>query len=258
VEPGKDQAVGVGYQPRIGRALKRGFQSAYDSLGVVLLGSALWIIAAVLLAAGGVGLAGMLVERARGSGRLLLGLLSGVGMAGVGTGPITAALFDHTRRLMAFDYPAWWEIGTSLARLWQRGLALAGLQVSISLVLAVDALYFLGQNSMLARLGGFLCLYPLLFWVGAALIQWPLAVWRQDDPIRAVVRKSFLLLLDNLGYLFLFSVILAAASYVCWRTVIGLVLAWAGLAAFLQTAALRELLPKYELLPVEKDDLIEE
>src|SRR5262249_32920376 len=150
-----------------------------------------------------------------------------------------------------FDYPAWWELGSSLARLWQRGLALAGLQVSVGLVLAVDALYFLGQRSLLARVGGFLCLYPFLFLTGGSVMQWPLAVWRQEDSIRSVVKKSFLLLLDNLSYLFFFGLILAVAGYLCWRTMIGLVLLWAGMAAFLQTAALRELLPKYSLLPVE-------
>jgi hypothetical protein len=113
----------------------------------------------------------------------------------------------------------------------------------------VDAVYFLGQTSLAMRVVGVAFLYPLLFWCGAALLQWPLAAERPGDPVPLIVKKSLLLLLDNLGYMALASTAVLALTALCFATRVGLTLAWAGLLAFLQTAALRELLPKYGLLP---------
>ncbi len=239
----------VAYRPRIGRALKNGLQVAYDNMGVMLVGSTLWIGAAALLAAGGTGLFG-LAFAGREPGRTLLALLCGLVAAGIGTGPITAALFRHARRLQAHDDPYWWELLSSVGREWQRGLSLAALQVTVSVVLLMDALFFFGQERFGWRLVGLLFLYPLLFWLGAMLLQWPLAVER-DGPVREVVKKSLLLLLDNLGFVVVMALALAGFTLLCRFTLIGLVLAWAGTAAMIGTAAVRELLPKYERLPVD-------
>src|SRR5712692_8233218 len=129
-------------KPRVGRALRRGLSAAYDYLGTVLVASVLWIGLALLLGVGGSSLLWQIV-RARGAGAVPLSLLGGLAAAGIGTGPLTAALFEHTRRLMRHDDPDWWELPVSVARLWRRGMTLAGLQAIVSLVLAVDALYFL-------------------------------------------------------------------------------------------------------------------
>jgi hypothetical protein len=240
-------------RPRVDRALGRGLRGAYDSMGTVLIASALWISLAALLGAGGSGLLWLATE-SRSPGRLLLAMLGGVAAAGVGTGPLTAALFHHTRRLLGHEDPRWWELLTAVPRLWRRGLALAGLQVTVTLVLVVDAVYFLGQSSMLLRVVGVIFLYPLLFWCGAALLQWPLAAERPDDPVSLVVKKSLLLLLDNLGFMTVAAAALGALTALCFLTRIGLTLAWAGTMVFLQTAALRELLPKYGLLAPELDE----
>jgi hypothetical protein len=121
----------------------------------------------------------------------------------------------------------------------------------------VDALYFLRQGAAPLRWLGAAFIYPILFWWSASLLQWPLAAERPADPVGQVVKKSFLLILDNLGYVAALTGIVLLLTALClagpigW---IGLTLAWAGTVAFLQTAALRELLPKYGLLPPTPDD----
>jgi uncharacterized membrane protein YesL len=244
--------------PRIGRALVHGWRASYDCLGLVLIASALWIGLATLLGAGGSGLA-LLCLRRPGLTPLLIASLAGIAMAGIGTGPLTAAIFDHARRVMANEEPSWWEFLSRLPLLWRRGLSLAALQVAVSLVLAMDACFFLGQSPLLLRLVGMLFAYPLLFWWGASLLQWPLAVERAEDSMRNVIKKSFLLLLDNLGYLSSLAVVLLALTFLCAVTRIGLMLAWMGVGAFLQTAAFRELLPKYGLLaPPTAEEVLDE
>jgi uncharacterized membrane protein YesL len=242
--------------PRLGRALKQGLRGAYDYMGTVLVASALWVGLAALLGAGGTGLFGLVV-RSRSAGVALLALLGGLGAGLIGTGPVTAALFEHTRRLLAHEDPDWWELPVAVARLWRRGLALAGLQVTVSLVLAVDALFFLRQEAALLRGIGLAFIYPILIWWSASLLQWPLAAELSAEPLRQVVKKSFLLLLDNLSYVSALTLLVLALTALClawpigW---IGLTLAWAGTLAFVQTAALRELLPQYGLLPPPDDE----
>jgi hypothetical protein len=243
-------------KPRVGRALKRGLRGAYDYLGTVVVISAVWVGLALLLAVGGSSLLWQTVP-SHGPGAVLLSLLGGLAAAGIGTGPLTAALFAHIRLLMRHDDPEWWDLPVSVTRLWRRGLALAGLQVIVSLVFVVDALYFLRQGAAPLRWLGAAFIYPLLFWWSAALIQWPLAAERPAEPLLQVVKKSFLLLLDNLGYTAALTAVVLTLTAFCFYPPIGwivLTLAWAGTGAFIQTAALRELLPKYGLLPPVPDD----
>jgi hypothetical protein len=236
-------------RPRIGRAIGRGLAGAYEYLGTVLVASMLWIGLAAILGTGGAGLVSLALE---GRGVLLLSLLGGIAAAGIGTGPLTLALFDHVRRLLIHEDPRWWELLAALPSLWRRGLALSGLQVAVTLVLAVDTLFFMSQSSTLLRLVGIGCLYPLLFWCGAALLQWPLAADRTGDSVRVIVKKSLLLFLDNLGFMMVMAVMVIVLTVICLITRFGLVLAWAGTLAFILTAGLRELLPKYDLLPPER------
>ena len=127
-----------------------------------------------------------------------------------------------------------------------------GRWVIVTMVLAVDALYFLKQPAAPLRWLGAAFIYPMLFWWSAALLQWPLAAERPAEPLWSVVKKSFLLFLDNLGYVSALTVVVLLLTVLClagpigW---IGLTLVWAGTLAFIQTAVLRELLPKYGLLP---------
>jgi uncharacterized membrane protein YesL len=231
--------------------------AAYDYMGTVLVASALWMGLAALLGAGGTGLLGLIIP-GRNAGAAVLGLLSGLGAAMIGTGPVTAALFEHARRLLAHEHPEWWELPKGIARLWRRGLALAGTQTVVSLVLAVDSLFFLRQQASLLRGIGLAFCYPMLTWLSASLLQWPLAAELSTEPLSQVVKKSLLLLLDNLGYVIALTFLVLALTILCVAWPIGwiaLALAWAGTLAFLQTAALRELLPKYGLLqPTQQDD----
>jgi hypothetical protein len=243
-------------KPRLLRALRRGLSTAYDYLGTVLVANVAWTAAAVLLGLGGSGLVALALEGHRAVSSLFAGL-GGVVAAGIGTGPLTVALFHHARRLSIHDEPGWREIAPAIGALWRRGLGLAAVQISASLVMLVDGIFFLSQKSALLRLCGAGFIYPLLFWWGASLLQWPLAVDRPQDSLWLIVKKSFLLFLDNLTYMCLFGAGVLLATLLCLYTRVGLIvltLGWAGTLAFLQTAIYRELLPKYGLLvPVEGD-----
>jgi hypothetical protein len=251
-----DAAPGTAAKPRLTRALRGGLRSSYDYFGTVLVASLGWMAIAVLLGTGGSGLMALALEGHRTAGPLFAAL-GGVVAAGIGTGPLTGALFHHVRRLSVHDEPDWCEVASAVGTVWRRGLALAALQVGASLVMLVDGTFFLAQRSPLLRLCGAAFIYPLLFWWGACLLQWPLAVERADDSLWLVVKKSFLLFLDNLTYMCLFGASVLLVTLLCLWTRVGqfiLTLVGVGTLAFLQTAVFRELLPKYGLLtPAEQD-----
>jgi hypothetical protein len=244
LEPAEDGAAAPAAHPKVTRAVALGFRAAYDHLGFVLLSSLLWFSLASLLALGGAGLVSQ-VASGWSFGALLLAALGGAVCAAIGTGPLTAAIVWHTRRIVIHDDPHWWELLTAVPHFWRRGLALALVQGLVTLVLILDAGYFLAQEKAMWRPVGMLFLYPLLFWWATTLLQWPLAMERVEESLWQVIKKSALLLLDNLGYMTVLAVVVALLAALCLLTRFGLVLAWAGLLAFLQMAALRELLPKY-------------
>src|SRR5262249_49430583 len=151
----------------------------------------------------------------------LISAVGGVIAAGVGTGPLTAALFEHVRRLYVHDDPCWWEMALAVGRLWQRGLSLAALQVFASVGMVVDGIFFLSQRWPVLRLCGAGFVYPLLFCWGACLLQWPLAVERPCDSLWLLVKKSFLLFLDNLTYSCLFGASVLLVTFLGFKTRIG-------------------------------------
>jgi hypothetical protein len=205
--------------------------------------------AATLLGAGGSALVSLALDGHR-SAAAYFALLCGLLAAGIGTGPLTLILFYHVRRLALHDEPAWRELTAALAALWPRGLWLAALQVGSTVVMFVDGVFFMSQRASVLRLCGVAFVYPLLFWWGSCLLQWPLAVERPEDSLWVVVKKSFLLFLDNLTFVCLFGT-LVLLTVLSLKTRVGLLavsLVGAGTFAFLQTALLRELLPKYGVL----------
>jgi hypothetical protein len=231
-------------RPRLLRAVGTGCRAAYDHLGFVLVGSLLWCTLAGLLGLGAAGLISLSIP-GRTLGALIVAAVGGTAVATIGTGPLTAAIVHHARRILIRDDPSWWELFSAIPRLWRRGLTLALVQGVVTLVLIVDAGFFLAQEKALWRPVGMLFLYPLLFWWISGLLQWPLAMQRVEEPIWQVIKKSALLLIDNLAFVAMLAVILTLLLAICLVTRIGLVLAWAGVLAFIQTAALLELLPKY-------------
>src|SRR4051794_34733925 len=92
--PGSSAAAGPPLKPRLLRALRSGLRAAYDYLGTVLVASAVWIAAAVVLGTGGSELMALAAQRHR-AALPLLSAIGGVVAAGIGTGPLTVALFEH-------------------------------------------------------------------------------------------------------------------------------------------------------------------
>lgn len=123
-------------------------------------------------------------------------------------------------------------------------------------MLAADCLFFLSLRALPAVLAGVLFGYALLFWSITLLYQWPLLV-EQETGARAVLKKSALMALDNIGFSLFTGALLLALTLLSWALVLPALLLWPAFAAFLQTRATRDLLRRYGLLPPEIDPNLE-
>lgn len=280
-----EQAPPSATHPRFWRTVRRGVREAYDYLGTVLAVSGLIAVAAVIIGpatAGGVlslqGGRGAALARAlwhgegggagpsQGGDERLLWVALVVAAIVVWTllGPLMAGIYRLVRQIVAREDPAMGDLFREARRYALPGMALAAVQMIVGQVLFVDMLFFLSMPAAMARWIGLLFFYPLLFWGLVCQYQWPLLA-EGGEPARPVpaaltaVKKSALLVLDNLP----FSLGIGACAFFftlfCGVTAIGAVLLWAGGLAFLDTVALRELLRKYGILPPEPapDDAVD-
>jgi hypothetical protein len=238
------------------RTARRALAEVYDYLGTVLVTSALlglvgmvvgWLLAAGLLAiwpAGG-------SERATGPTGwfpVLLALM----LAATAIGPLLAGTARLMHLIAAREDPALVDLFRE-ARLHARsGALLAAIQTSVTLLLIVDLLFFAAATAGALRWLAVPVFYLLLFWGFALPYQWPLYAGGAGRPL-AVVRKSALLVLDNLPFTLGVGLLTLLFTLLCVASTVGLLLLWPGALAIFHTIATRALLRRYGLLPAEPE-----
>jgi len=247
-----EAAAGARRRPRasFALALRLGLRDTYDHMGAVLVLSVGWSVVACLVLAGAQSLAARLAGALPGALPLLAAgaaVIVGCSLAG---GPALAGLFRFCLNGATRQEPEILDVAWGFRNALGRSIRLALAQSGVAAVLAANAAFYLYLAGSIPGVivAGLLFLYALLFWSCALLYQWPLLV-EEEIPVRALVKKSLLLVLDNPGFTLLLALTLAALTLLLWATAVGGVLVWAGAAAFLQTQATRELLRRYGLLP---------
>jgi uncharacterized membrane protein YesL len=230
--------------------LRLGLRDSYDCLGMVLLMSLLWcVVAAAGLLGGQAVVRAVLPAGASAAARMLFGTLGAAVGLGLTGGPLLGGLFRYSRNAAARREPEVFDLAWGVLSAGPRCVALGLIQVTATAVLLSNG-YFYAQSGqpVLVVVGGVFG-YLLVFWGAMAQYQWGLLVEQETLPVRRVVVKSALMALDNLGFTLGLGLVVVLFTVVCWLTVIGGALLWAGASAILLTQATRELLRKYELLP---------
>ncbi len=229
-------------------ALRLGFRDVYDAIGIVLVASLLWSFLA------GLGMLGV-HSIGRNLGALLsplaAQLLSTVGaLFGLilTSGPLFGGINWYARKMALRREPEVFDLAWGFGSAFRRCLGLALIQAIGSVVLASNLWFYLSTGHVALAVIGSLFGYGLLLWMMMCAYQWPLLV-EQDLAPWASVRKSALLILDNPGFSLGFGLVLLLTSALCWFTIVGGVVLWAGTVSILATQAVRELLRKYGLLP---------
>jgi uncharacterized membrane protein YesL len=166
----------------------------------------------------------------------------------VGAGPLLAGVFRFTRNAAARREPEVFDLAWGFRAVPGGSMLLALSQLFGLLLLAANAFFYASQRHPALIALGALFGYAALFWTSAAFYQWPLLA-EQEAPVRTLLKRSCLLVLDNAGYTALLLLLTALLTALLWLSVVGGILLWTGAMAMLLTQATRELLRKYRILP---------
>lgn len=247
--PGEDPASPPARKrAHLALGLKLGLRDTYDYLGALLVLSFLFAAATSAGAVGGQGLGVVLFGR-------LPGLLPLVGVtlttcAGLTllASPLAGGVFRFARKAAAREEPDLFDLLWGFRLGLRPSLALGAVQVFGTALLAGNCAFYLAQRTLPFLVLGVSMAYAALFWLAMALYQWPLLL-EQEIPVRRVVKKSALLVLDNVPYTLGLLLVCALLTAALAASIIGAILLWAGALAMLTTQSTRELLRKYDLLP---------
>ncbi|BCW98002.1 MAG: hypothetical protein KatS3mg024_0829 [Armatimonadota bacterium] len=232
------------HRPRLIWAIRRAAGDFYDRLGLMVLASAVMMLFPAMAVMAGQALRSVAGPTATGMAMFLLawyGLACGWGVN---------ILIAH--RIAYFLDPGP-DAFRDFARtfLWP-SLKLGTLQLVLTMVMLVDAAFFLSRSSLLLKIAGMLMAYLLLLWLLMQVWQWPFLITEEGGVWKAV-RKSGLLLLDNPFFtLGTFSVTMTAGALLLLSG-IGAVVALGGLGACFIVRAHRELLMKYGVVEDEPE-----
>jgi hypothetical protein len=234
-------------------ALKLGFRDAYDYLGTVLFISLLWMGVGSVVALGGYSIGQSMFGGLPGQLPAFLATLTALlGLTLVG-GPLLAGCYRFARNACARQEPDLFDLSWGFRAALKPSLALAAAQFFGTLLLGGNAAFYLSLRQPVYIVLGALFGYLLAFWLLTMLYQWPLLVVQELEPKRvragAAIRKSALLVLDNLGFTMGIAAVCLLVSALLWVTLVGAALLWLGAMAMLQTQATRELLRRYDVLP---------
>lgn len=238
----------------LGRALKRGFRNAYDSLGYIvfatfisfLCGTAMFSLAVLAVKHLRPGMIGILLflPAALVSWLCAVGICYYANKVIFGKHPVPADTFEGIK---ALTVPS---------------LKLFAIDLIISVVLFIDVVFFLGmfgaKGGALFGALGVVAGYVVLIWLMMFMYHLPVLVAQMDMEsglgVKVVLRKSFLLMADNPGFTVgLFIVIIALAIICILPVFVGIAVLFLGAYAFLLTSALHELFIKYDIVEDEPE-----
>ena len=236
-------------------ALRTGFRAVYDNLGYVVLVTFVVFLVTVALLAAAVWIVNAMKP---GMGGVVL-FLPGVFAAYLGA----VGAFCHANRSVYHEGPSLADTWTGIKTLFRPALGLFVLDLAITALLAGDTIFFLTVKSNPAfPLLGIACGYLTLAWLMMTMYHLPLlaAQLSMESGPRpfVVVRKSFLLMMDNPGFTVgLFLAIIALAVICAVPALVGTAVFYLGAAAFILTHALRELFVRYGIIE-EEPEIVED
>ncbi|MCK4258598.1 MAG: DUF624 domain-containing protein [Halanaerobiales bacterium] len=182
-----------------------------------------------------------------GIGGIVFKMPIGVIMNLIFVGPLTIAAFDLTNKLIKSEEIGIKDFFRSFAKNFKKGLLAYWISLVILLLLIVDFMFFMNiGNKFLFYLSG-IWIYLGIFFMMSQFYFWSLLV-EMEDGIFKILKRSFILTLDNLFYslgifvmfAFLFVIGLATAGII-------LAVSFIGFLGILANNATYNLLVKYNI-----------
>lgn len=233
-------------------ALRSSLRATWDRLGLVAALSLSWTILALL----SLGVPGRLLPAAT---PIALRAAALTTLWCLVTAPALAGVFRVAHLVLANDEVGYGDAWVGALRMLPAAAALAAIHLVVIGGIALNIRFYWALGGA-AQIAAMLCAYVFLFWLMMSVYHLPLLAAQEmglfDTPerrvkrgVRAVIRRAFYLTIGD--PIFTAGVLCAAAALTLALAVTAVLapLLWAGSLALLLTAATRELLMKYEVLP---------
>jgi hypothetical protein len=248
---GMEDAPVIVRPARLGRALKKGFEAAYEHLGFVALVS----FVSAIGAAGLMGLGWMVGGALHPSMLRVVMLLPGLlfyWLCAVG-------VFYYANKAVYHEQPTLGDVWRGIVKLSGPAVWLFAINLVVMVVLLGDAVFFVSLKAKgLGIVVGVVCLYLAAAWAVAAIYHLPLLpaqLKMESGPRPAVIiRKSFLLALGSPGFTVGLAFAIITLAVLCALPAgLGTAILFSGAAAFLLTHGLRELFVRYGVVEEEPE-----
>ncbi|HET6453710.1 MAG TPA: hypothetical protein VFI02_04845 [Armatimonadota bacterium] len=228
--------------PPLPKVLKKWLGDSYEYLGLVLMSSFIWF---------GITLSGIgLIVGLRSRPVLVIVLLAAHYVLVIS--PLTAAVLNLAKSMVTRDEPSLLDLIRGFKEFLTASWMLGLVQLLLTLVIVVNAWFYLTHGGIVIRILGVLTTYVLILWMMSAVYHFPILIEQRPGTFRTI-KRGFLLTLDNPG--FTAGVFLAIILLTCFSaaTLLGLPLLYMGMLGILETRALRAVFVKYEILEPEKE-----
>ena len=217
--------------------IKASFVDIYDNLGWVLFMSAIWFGFAIPL------LFAILLKNLSTPLRIILG--SSV----ITLGPATAGCYYVANELVKREYfVGWKDFFYAFKKFFWRASALALILIAIIAILVANFIFYFQIRSPFAKVVSILWLYVIIFLGIMQTYMFPLLI-EQDTGIKKIIKRSFLLTINNIGISLVIFLIVTALSIICILTGVGALLLMMGMKSFFDTRTFLSVMEKYEDAP---------
>ncbi|MCK4273044.1 hypothetical protein KAX22_10345 [bacterium] len=238
----------------VGQMARKVFWNAYDHLGGCILLNLFWsllslpwiAVAVLLLTVGWTQIT---------AGRVLLGfMIALIGVQQLMVSPVSAALWSVTARWAHYQEAGAREFFPALRKLFGPSLGLWLFFSLAALLLALNVFFYEHLSGKLTFPGAVAA--GLMVWVYLllCLVQiYALAfLVREDLSIKEILRRSILVVLDNLWYSLCLALLVGIVLLVGVISIAGLLFVCVSLTGVIANTGLREVLSRYE--PENKDE----
>ncbi|MDH7482565.1 MAG: hypothetical protein QHH26_11425 [Armatimonadota bacterium] len=226
--------------PSIGKTLKKSFADSYDYLGLVLFCSFLWF-----------GIVIAILSTAKLPLTTLVHVLLFIVLCILLLSPITAGVLTVARKIAARDDPSILDLFLGFKHFLIPAWKLGTSEIVIT-VLLVGNIWFYLTLTMPLKLVSVFFFYLLLAWIMSMIYHYPLLIEQNPGTLK-ILKRGFLLMLDNLGFTTVIFLAIIMLTCLCIVTLVGLPLLYAGMVGIFATRAARALFIKYGILPPEPE-----
>lgn len=239
------------------RALKKGFRSAYDHLGYVIFTNLAAFASTSLL----IGLASYLIRNIH---AYVFGIIV-LFLAVIIYSTWALGIFYYANKEVFFEHPAVIDTWNGIKLLFKPAIKLLAVDIVITIILVGDFIFFVSmcRHSHLLVVLAIIFGYLTIVWLSVLMYHLPVLIaqtkMESGVGVKIVIKKSFLLMLDNIGFTFGFLIVNIIFALLCIIPgLIGIALLYLSSSAFILNCALRELYVKYEIIEDNSEGVAED